>query len=61
MNLNEYCRYDGLGLAELVRDGELTPRELAECAALAIERVNPAINAVIDLYQDRLEPADGCR
>jgi amidase len=58
MNLNEYCRYDGLGLAELVRDGELTPRELAECAALAIERVNPAINAVIDLYQDRLEPAE---
>jgi len=43
----EYTRYDGLGLAALVRQGEVSPRELVEAAITAIERVNPQLNAVV--------------
>ncbi len=43
----EYDRYDGLGLAELVRKGEVTALELLEEAVARIERVNPKINAVV--------------
>lgn len=47
MKLDEYARYDGLGLAELVRNGEVSAAELAATARLGIEKVNPTINAVI--------------
>lgn len=53
MNLEEYCSYDGLGLAALVRDRRVTPRELAELATQALERVNPQLNAVVH----RVEPS----
>ena len=58
MNLNEYARYDGLGLAELVRRREILPGELAELFARAVETVNPRINAVIEVYSDALDIAD---
>lgn len=48
----EYSRYDGLGLAGLVRRGEVTPQELAEAAYDAIERLNPTINAVVAELRD---------
>jgi len=48
----EYDRYDGLGLAELVRKGEVTPAELCEEAISRIERVNPKINAVVTPMYD---------
>ncbi len=44
---SEYDAYDGLGLAELVRNGEVTPGELAEEAITRIEKLNPELNAVI--------------
>ncbi|MEW6186758.1 MAG: amidase [Thermodesulfobacteriota bacterium] len=43
----EYDRYDGLGLAELVRKGDIRPLELCEEAIERIERINPKINAVV--------------
>ena len=43
----DYIQYDGLGLAELVQKGEVTPKELAEVAISRIETLNPKINAVI--------------
>jgi amidase len=43
----EFGRYDGLGLAELVRKKEVDPSELCEEAIRRIEQVNPKINAVI--------------
>ena len=58
MNLCEYAHYDGLGLAELVRKNEISPKELAELFIKAVEAVNPQINAVIEVYQDALEIAD---
>jgi amidase len=45
--MNDYTEYDALGLAALVRSGEVTPAELAEQAIARIERDNPALNAVI--------------
>jgi amidase len=43
----EYDRYDALGLADLVRKGEITSLELCEEAIERMERVNPKINAVV--------------
>ncbi|MEE9301412.1 MAG: amidase family protein [Alphaproteobacteria bacterium] len=52
MKLSEYTAQDALGLAALVRAGEVTPAELAEAAFRAIDAVNDRLNAVIA----RLEP-----
>jgi len=43
----EYDRYDGLGMAELVRKKEVSPAELCEEAVRRIEKLNPRLNAVI--------------
>ena len=55
MNLSEYSTYDALALGDLVRRGEVTPGELAGLAAAAIEAVNPKLNAVLELFADRVE------
>jgi amidase len=47
MGIAEYADYDGLGLAELVRQRQVTPAELVEAAIERIERHNPALNAVV--------------
>ena len=47
MALTEYSEYDGLGLAELVRRGEVSPAELVEEAIARIERHDPVLNAVV--------------
>jgi amidase len=49
----EYDRYDGLGLAELVRNGEVKPSELVEEAITRIEGLNPKLNAVIHKMYDQ--------
>ena len=38
---------DGLGLAKLIRDGEITPAEVLEATIARIEARNPALNAVV--------------
>ena len=45
--LTDYDAYDALGLAELVRSGQVTPLELVEEAIRRIEATNPQVNAVI--------------
>jgi amidase len=53
---------DATAQAELVRSGEVTPRELAEAAIGRIEALNDDLNAVIHpLFEQALdtEPADG--
>src|SRR5262249_44552156 len=47
MPFAEYTAYDGLGLAELVAKGSITPSELVEEAIARIEKHNPHLNAVI--------------
>lgn len=44
---DEYRTYDALGLAALVRGGQVTGAELVDCALAAIDCHDPAINAVI--------------
>ncbi len=44
---SDYDKYDGLGLAELVRRKEIKPGELVGEAISRIERLNPQLNAVI--------------
>lgn len=45
--MEEYDKYDGLGLAELVRKKEVKPSELVEEAINRIDKLNPKLNAVI--------------
>jgi len=47
MAIADYAAFDGMGLAELVRKGEVTAAELVEEAITRIERHNPALNAVV--------------
>src|SRR5258708_23767510 len=47
MAFAEYQNYDGLGLAHLVRRGEIQPLELLDEAITRIERQNPKRNAVV--------------
>ena len=56
----EYSQYDGLGLADLVRKGEVTPLDLVEEAITRIEKLNPQLNAVVHkLYDIGREAASG--
>ena len=57
MPFAEYGRYDALGLAELVRSGEVSPAELLDEALARTARVNPKINAVIHLMEGRAREA----
>ncbi len=51
-SFKEYENYDGLGLAELVRRGEVTSGELLEAAIARVEARNPTVNAVVvELYE----------
>jgi len=43
----EYGEYDGLGLAELLANGEVTSEEIWTASAEQANRVNPTINAVV--------------
>ncbi len=61
---SEYEQYDGLGLAELIREGEITSGEACEAAIDSVERLNPKLNAVVTTLYDRgredaAKPAEG--
>lgn len=58
MYLAEYAMTDGLGLAELVRKKEVSPKELALAAAAAIEAVDGTVKSVVETYPDRIEDLD---
>ncbi|RRO14227.1 amidase [Saccharopolyspora rhizosphaerae] len=47
MDVEEYLRHDGLGLAHLVASGQVTAGELLEAARTRATAVNPAINALV--------------
>ncbi len=55
--LPEYERYDGLGLAALVRQREVSEGEVLAAAIERIERRNPAVNAVIHTMFDGAKAA----
>lgn len=49
----EYSRYDGVGLAQLVRRGEVSPDELLDSALARLAAVNPEVNAVVATFADK--------
>lgn len=57
MKFYEYAQYDGLSLAELIRNKEVSVAELAQTTLDAIASVNPKINAVIETYPERAAAA----
>jgi amidase len=59
MTFDEYTSYDAVGLAELVRRGEVSPPDLAQTALAAITAVNPKINAVVETFPERAASATG--
>ena len=44
---SEYLDYDAIGLAELVRSGQVSARELIDTAITRAEAVDPALNAIV--------------
>jgi amidase len=58
MKLADYSSFDGVALAESVRKREVAPKELMHSFVEAVEKVNPRINAVIEVYLDRIEGLD---
>ena len=53
--LTEYDDHDAIGLAELVRAGEISSSELLEEAITRTEKINPAINAVVQEHYDEAQ------
>jgi len=53
----EYERYDGLGLAALVKAGKVSAAELLEAAVARVEQRNPALNAVVNRMDDQARGA----
>jgi amidase len=52
MSWDEWAAHDATALAARVRRGELTPGELAAQAAAAIARVDGALDAVVEVFED---------
>ncbi len=49
---DEYVRYDGLGIAELVASRQVSPKEVLEAAIMRAERLNPELNAIVTPLYD---------
>ena len=52
----DYDKYDGLGLAALVKRGDVSARDLLEEAILRTETIDPKINAVVMKHYDEARP-----
>jgi len=60
--MDNYADIDAIGLAERLRTGAIGPRELIDAAIAAIERVNPALNAIVHrMYEKARASADDAR
>ena len=56
---SDYDKYDGLGLAELVKKKQVKPIELVEEAINRIEKLNPQLNAVVHkMYEEARQTAE---
>ena len=51
MDPDAYRAHDALGLAALVRTGEVTPHEVLDAALAALEAANPSVNAVVGVFE----------
>ena len=51
----EYVNYDGLGLAKLIAEKQISPRELLHAVQQRVEALNPTLNALCHLFFDKAE------
>ena len=58
MSWDEWAGHDATALAAEIRAGRVTPREVAEQAAEGVARVNPKVNAIIEVFADTLANPD---
>ena len=47
MKVSEYAQLDATGLAQLIRKKEIAPEEALDAAIMAVEQVNPQLNAIV--------------
>ncbi|WP_119303797.1 amidase [Dongia deserti] len=47
MKIAEYAELDAVGIAALVRTGEISAREVTEAAIAAVEKLDPVLNALV--------------
>lgn len=47
MDMSEYIRYDGLGIAKLIKSKAIKPQEALQCALRLCDKLNPQLNAII--------------
>lgn len=52
LSFDDYVRHDALGLATLIRDGEVTAAEVVDAALARADAVDPAINALVARRDD---------
>jgi amidase len=57
--MNDYADVDATTMADRVRRGEVTAVELVDAAILAIEKVNPKLNAVVHRMFDKAKQQAG--
>ncbi|MEE2033621.1 amidase family protein [Rhodococcus chondri] len=59
MDLDEYARYDGLGLRELIATGQVAATEIEEAARHALEVANAEVNGLaLPLFRPALDHVD---
>lgn len=55
MHISEYREYDAVGLAQLIKSGQVSAQEVQQCAREAILAVNPTLNALVgELFEEAL-------
>jgi amidase len=54
---DDLARYDALGLAQLVREKKVSPRELLDACVARLDRVNDRLNAVVTRTVDQARKA----
>lgn len=55
--MDNYQDYDALGLADLVRRGDVTADELLDAALARADQVNPSLNAIVHDWADEAKKA----
>ena len=54
MYLTDYIKFDGLRIAELIRNKEIKQDEAISCALEAAELLNPKINSLLEVFPEPL-------
>lgn len=54
LSIDDYLASDAIDLTRLLRDGDVTPEDLAVCAAKMTDRVNPVVNAILERFHPPL-------